>query len=124
MIRVPPPAAMPILVLTPLKPEVYTRLKAVMVGLEHCLARTRMSQFAPTLFRQRMAMMAESCCSWRTYDRSRSNIDVPLPYCGDGGGVHIGVVALLSTDSYDPVRSDIDAQQVCLFRLLMRKQLI
>ena len=60
MIRVPPPAAMPILVLTPLKPKVYTRLKAVMVGLEHCLARTRMSQFAPTLFRQRMAMMAES----------------------------------------------------------------
>jgi hypothetical protein len=51
---------MPILVQTPLKPKVYTRLKAVMVGLEHCLARTRMSQFAPTLFRQRMAMMAES----------------------------------------------------------------
>ena len=62
-----------------------------------------MTLFAPTLFGQCMAMMAESCCSWRTYDRIRSNIDVPLPYCGDGGGVHSGVVALLRSDSYDPM---------------------
>jgi hypothetical protein len=28
----------------------------------------------------------------------------PLPYLGDGGGVHIGVVALLSrSDSYDQI---------------------
>ena len=45
----------------------------------------------------------------------------PLPYRGDGGGVHIGVVALLSrsdsyaqivllkAESYDRIRSSVDA---------------
>ena len=33
----------------------------------------------------------------------------PLPYRGDDGGVHSGVVALLRADSYDAIRFNVDA---------------